>query len=290
MIEIAGGGLSAGITALGAELHYLRDAEGRDLLWDGDPAFWTGRAPLLFPIVGGLNRDSYHLDGETYHLAKHGFARRSRFSVAGQTADHVIFRLEADAETRAVYPFDFRLDVRFTLHDGALTVTATVANRGDTPMPASFGFHPALRWPLPYGQPRDIHRIHFARPEPAPIRRLDGDGLVSPTPRPTPIEGDVLPLADALFTDDAIILDTPASRAVTYGAPAGPQLAIDFPDMPMLGIWTKPGAGYICIEPWHGIADPAGFLGDIFAKPGILTFAPGEENAFTMHIALQKPG
>ncbi len=289
IISIASDALSAGISSLGAELQYLRDADGRDLLWDGDPAVWRGRAPLLFPIVGALRNDQYRLDGSTYTLHKHGFARRSSFTPVAQATDSVTFRLEANDETRAVYPFDFRLDVRFTINGGELAIAAMIANRGATPMPASFGFHPALRWPLPYGQPRDAHRLRFDRPEPAPIRRIDASGLLTPVRHPTPIEGDVLHLVDDLFVDDAIILDRPASEGVLYGAPEGPQIAVGYPDMPMLGLWTKPGAGYICIEPWAGVADPQGFDGDLFAKPGIVAIPPGSDVTHAITIGLRPP-
>ncbi len=287
-VTIASGGLSAAINPLGAELSVLRDGEGRDLLWDGDPAFWTGRAPILFPIVGALVDDGYTLDGQRYHLPRHGFARRRRFALADHQPDSATFRLDADDDTRAAYPFDFRLDMRFALSAAAIEMAATVTNRGDTPMPASFGFHPALRWPLPYGRPRTDHRITFAAPEPGDIRRIDAAGLLLPDPRPTPVAGNVLHLTDDLFAEDAVILDTPASRSLTYGAPDGPKIAVDFPAMPQLGIWTKAGAGYICIEPWQGIADPAGFAGDLRDKPGMVIIAPAASRDFTMHIALQQ--
>lgn len=287
LIEIAADGISAGIAPLGAELQYLRDGDGRDLLWDGDPAFWTGRAPLLFPIVGGLANDRYRLDGTSYAMPKHGFARRRNFVLVDQAPAAATFRLEADAATREAYPFDFRLDVRFSLTAGAIRMEAVVANRGDTAMPASFGFHPALRWPLPYGRARADHRILFETGEPAPIRRLDAAGLLDPQPYPTPVDGNLLVLRDNLFTNDAIIFDSLASRSLLYGATDGPRLRVTFPDMPLLGVWTKPGAGYLCIEPWQGLADPSGFDGDIFAKPGIVTIAPGDARRFAMAIAIE---
>ncbi|WP_156678311.1 aldose 1-epimerase family protein [Sphingomonas profundi] len=285
-IAIAGDGLSAAISPLGAELRILRDAAGRDLLWDGDPAVWSGRSPLLFPIVGGLAGGRYRLDGQNYELPRHGFARRRRFALLEQAPAAATFRLEADEETRAAYPFAFRLDMRYAIAAATIRLEATVANLGDTAMPASFGFHPALRWPLPYGAPRADHRIRFGANEPTPIRRLDTAGLVDPRLRPSPIAGDTLALDDDLFVEDAIILDRPASRSLLYGAAAGPQLRIDYPDMPMLGLWSKPGAGFLCIEPWQGFADPAGFDADLFAKPGIVIIPPAGRRTFAMSITL----
>ncbi len=168
-----------------------------------------------------------------------------------------------------------------------LTMTATVGNPGDRPLPAGFGFHPALRWPLPYGRPRERHRLTFEQGEPAPIRRIDTRGLLRPDGLPTPVDGRELVLEDGLFEDDAIIFDRLGSRKLTYGADQGPRLEIAFPDTPWLGVWTKPGAGYICVEPWHGIADPEGFHGDFRDKPGVFEVAPGESRSFGMSITLR---
>jgi galactose mutarotase-like enzyme len=286
LTTISSGHLSADIDALGAELHTLRDSEGRDLQWNGDPAFWTGRAPILFPIVGMLEQGQYRLDGQVYRMPKHGFARHKPFEVLDAGPADATFRLRADAETLAIYPFDFQLDVRFALSGAALAVSATIGNAGGTAMPASFGFHPALRWPLPYGRPRAGHRIRFEDPEPAEIRRIDAEGVLRPQRYPTPVRGHDLVLRDELFVDDAVIFDRLRSHKVRYGAPDGPQLEVRFPNTPYLGVWTKPGAPYICIEPWHGIADPAGFAGDIREKPGVFEVAPGDSVEIGMSIGL----
>ena len=286
-VTITSGALSASISALGAELQTLQDSAGRDLLSDGDPRFWSGRAPILFPVIGELNDGGYTLDGQRYAMAKHGIARTSTFAVVEQAAESVTFALEASDATRAVYPFAFRLEIRFAIVGAVLAVTATIANLGDAPMPASFGFHPALRWPLPYGQPRADHTIRFAHDEPAPIRRIDGTGLLLPDALPTPVEGDTLALRDDLFAADALIFDRLTSRSVSYGAPTGPRIEVSFTDFPTLGVWTKPGAGFICIEPWQGSADPVGFTGDLRDKPGIIEIAPGSVRNLTMTIALR---
>jgi galactose mutarotase-like enzyme len=284
LVSIAGASLSAEINPLGAELHTLRDAEGRDLLWNGDPAIWSGRAPILFPIIGEVAGGVIRVDGHEYRLSRHGFARRKTWAVIDHTADAVTFRLEADDETRAVYPFEFQLDLRFAIEGTSLSLTATLTNPGAAPLPASFGFHPALRWPLPGGAARTDHIVRFAEPEPAPIRRLDSAGLLRPAPAPSPVAGTDIAVRDAMFEDDAMIFDSLASRSVRFGAPGGTVLDISFPDMPMLGIWTKPGAPYLCIEPWHGIADPEGFAGEFREKPGVIEVAPGGDHVFAMRI------
>ena len=284
-ITIASDGLRAEINPLGAELSRLTDAQGRELLWDGDPAFWTGRAPILFPIVGSLNGGRYRLDGRQYAMDKHGFARRRRFAVVETAADRATLRLSADEETRTAYPFDFHLDLTFAMAGARLSMTAQVRNLDARPMPFSFGFHPALRWPLPYGGDRADHRLLFEQDEPAAIRRVGPDGLVKPDAPPPPMQGRELLLRDDLFTDDAVIFDQLHSRSLDYGVAGGPQVKAGFPDTPHLGVWTKPGAGYVCIEPWQGFSDPAGFDGDIWDKPGIVVLPPGQTKTFTMTIA-----
>jgi galactose mutarotase-like enzyme len=279
-------GLSAAIQPLGAQLYALQDAGKRDLMWNGDPAVWSGRAPLLFPIVGTLVDDTYRLAGSAYHLSRHGFARNKIFSLVEATPSSALFRLRWDEATMQVYPFPFDLDVRFTLEELTLTVVASVRNLGAHDMPASFGFHPALRWPLPYGEPRSAHFIVFESDEPAPIRRVGPKGTVIAAAVPTPVTGQSLALRDELFVDDALIFDQVASRRLWYGASSGPRVQIDFPDTPYLGIWTKPGAQFMCVEPWHGYADPQGFSGDFRTKPGVFLVAPGEEKQCAMSITL----
>ncbi len=279
--------LHAEVDPLGAQLSVLKDRGGLDLLWNGDPSIWSGRAPILFPIVGELAGGKYRLAGEVYHLSRHGFARGKRFEVVHSTTTTALFRLKADESTLPIYPFHFELDVRFAIHGAALTVSSSVRNIGDTPMPASFGYHPAFRWPLPYGRERSAHVIEFASDEPAPIRRLNAIGLLRPESDPTPVAGNRLVLTDALFEHDAIIFDRVRSRSVTYGAASGPRIRVEYPDSPYLGVWTrKPGAPFICIEPWHGLADPDGFSGELTTKPGVFIVAPGGVQSIEMSITL----
>lgn len=285
LVTIASGELTARINALGAELWSLTDRAGRELMTDADPAFWTGHAPLLFPIVGELAGGTYRLDEREYTLQRHGFARRSHFGLVAAHAQEARFRLGDSAETRAVYPFAFALEMAFRLERATLAITATVVNGGEEPLPFSIGFHPGFAWPLPFGGAKEDHAIMFDDAEPQDIRRLDRDGLVARS-EPTPIDGRCLALRGELFEEDAIVWDRLASRAVTYGAPGAPRLRIAFPDAEYLGVWQKPGARYICIEPWNGIADPAGFSGDLREKPGVMLLAPGASRSFRMDVTL----
>jgi len=287
LIEISSTGLSAAINPFGAELTHLRDAGGRELMTDADPAYWTGHAPILFPIVGRLNGDVLSIGGTDYPMKQHGFARRMPFEVIARDPNRAVFRLTDNAETRAVYPFAFALDLAFRIRGATLEIEARIENRGEVAMPASFGWHPAFAWPLPYGKAREDHRILFAADEPESLRAIVPGGLIGAAPRPSPLDGRTLHLRDDLFLNDALIWDQVRSGRVTYGAPTGPQLDIAFPGTSKLGIWTKPGAHYVCIEPWHGIADPQGFAGAFSDKPGVFEIAPYGDWTCSLDVTLR---
>jgi galactose mutarotase-like enzyme len=279
--------LTAEINPLGAQLSVLRDAAGRDLLWHGDASIWAGRAPILFPIIGSLAGGHYRYGSQCYALSRHGFARNKPFEIVDTAPSFATFRLRADDTTRAVYPFEFELDARFEIKGASLSLLATVRNKGAEALPASLGFHPGFRWPLPYDQPRAAHFLEFPADEPAPVRRINSDGLLTSDKHPTPVAQRRLMLADDLFTNDVLIFDQLKSHSVLYGAASGPRLEIRFPEASYLGVWTRPGAPFICIEPWQGVTDPAGFSGDIREKPGVFMVTPGGSHAFEMTIALQ---
>ncbi len=286
LITIANDHLTAQINPLGAELTLLRDADGRELMTNADPAFWTGHAPILFPVVGRPYRDVIRVDGTEYPMKQHGFGRRMVFEIVASSADAVTFRLTDSDETRVHYPFAFALEIAFQLIDATLSVDVAVRNTGDGVLPASFGFHPAFAWPLPYGESRSDHRIVFSADEPDALRMIADDGTIAEGERPSPLEGRTLALRDALFEKDALVWDSVRSDSVAYGAPTGSQLRIDFPDTPKLGIWTKPGAAYVCVEPWHGIADPEGYDGEFRDKPGVFAVAAGDTKSIAMSVTL----
>jgi galactose mutarotase-like enzyme len=286
MTTIRSDRLTAAISSLGAELQSITDSAGRDYLWNGDATWWTGRAPILFPIVGTLAHDELRIDGGEYTMPKHGFARHSPFHLVDHGESEATFRLEATDATRVVYPFAFTLDIRFAVADATLSITATLSNPDVHPLPASFGFHPAFRWPLPDGGDRAEHRLRFAADEPAPIRRIAPGGLLTPVLHPTPVDGRDLRLDDSLFVDDALIFDALASRSLRFGTPDEAGIEVSWENLPELGVWTKPGAPYLCIEPWQGYSDPQGFTGDFRDKPGVIEVPPGGERRFTMNVTI----
>jgi galactose mutarotase-like enzyme len=281
-VTIEGGRLKARIRAQGAELTSLTH-DGAERIWQADPAVWGWHAPNLFPIVGGLAGDRLTHRGRHYTLPSHGFLRHTDCALVASDAASCTWRLIESAETLAVYPFRFVLEIRYAIAGDALVGEITLANPGDEPLIASLGIHPALQWPLAPGAAREDYRLLFEHDEPAPIRRVAGK-LIAPEPEPTPIRGRVLALHDGLFENDAVIMDRPASRALTFGAPGGPAIAMDWDGLPYLGIWTKPGARFLCIEPWQGHASPAGFDGEFKDKPGTVSLDPGARRLWRYRI------
>jgi galactose mutarotase-like enzyme len=285
-ITLYSAALSVEIAPLGAELQSIRDAAGRDYLHDGS-SFWAGRAPLLFPIVGVLRDDRHVADGTAYSLAKHGFARRSLFGVVEAALDRALFRLTDSAATRSGYPYRFQLDAAFSLTGSKLTTAATVTNTDARSIPVAFGFHPAFKWPLPKAGAKLDQVVDFALDEPGPLTRIGADGLIA-RELASPVQNRRLSLTDELFDDDALIFLRLNSRSLRFGPADGgsPALKIDFKSMPHLGIWTKPGAPFLCIEPWSGYASPNQFSGPLAEKPGSVNLAPGEARIFAMSIEL----
>lgn len=284
---IRSGTLAATIKAQGAEMCSLRDAHGFEFIWQAGPV-WPRHAPLLFPIVGRLANDELRHRGKSYRMTQHGFARDSRFAWADRGEQRCSLVLEDSEATRALYPFAFRLTATYTLDETGLDLTLTIANTGDETLPASLGGHPAFNWPLQAGAAKQDHVLTFAHPEESPIRRLGG-GLLRPASEPSPVEGRVLRLSEALFADDAIIFDRIDSQSVRYAAASGafatPWLELSWRGFRELGVWSKPtGAPFICIEPWRGTASPAGFDGDFTDKPGLMHVAPGAEERLSFRI------
>ena len=268
--------IEATIGADGAELCALRDRAGHDLLWDAGP-LWPNHSPVLFPIVGQVAGDRIHVDGRAYELPRHGFARRRRFDWVERSATRCSLELRDDEPSRAVYPFPFHLLLTYRIEGDALSVEYALTNPGSAELPAALGAHPAFRWPLREGVQTD-YRIEFETDEPAPIHRV-ADGLLDPAGLPSPVEGRVLRLDPALFVQDAIIMLEPRSRSLRYVGPGG-GLEFSWTGFPQLGLWQKPGADFICVEPWHGYSSPAGWNGDLRDKPGMMLVRPGETRTF----------
>lgn len=274
--------LSIDISSLGAEMQAITTRDGAQWLWNGDAAFWTGRSPVLFPIVGKAPDDTLLIDGKPHAMAQHGFARRREFSLAAASDTLCRYSLQASDETRAVYPFDFLLSVEHSLDGPTLTVAAEVENRGRTAMPFGFGFHPAFAWPLPgaAGKPHVVMLDNAGEPQRQPLEK----GLLSQDRTPSPFAAGRLVLSPDLFVDDALVFPEGAGSGLTFQAEGGPALAFRFENLPNLALWTKPGAPFLCVEPWHGTAAEYGGSGELKDRPYTTVLAAGARARFAFTV------
>lgn len=264
--------LSLGVAPLGAEMQFLRTAAGNDLLWHGDPAFWSGRAPVLFPIVGRAVEDTIAVGDHTASMPQHGFARRSVFELVERSAQMCRHRLCDTKTSRAVYPFAFALDVTHRIVGDTLNVDVQVMNHSDAPMPFGFGFHPAFNWPLPSAVGR-AHHVTLAGGGAPDMVDLQ-DGLLRPAPVAGPfVQGD-LEIEEHLFADGALVFPNGAD-ALRYGPKDGPALTFEFRNLPDLALWKPKDAPFLCIEPWHGTASYVGDGPQIAQRPNSVVLEAG---------------
>ena len=277
------------VSKKGAELQSIV-AKGRECLWQGDPEFWGRRAPILFPIVGKLADDKLRINGYEYTMKQHGFARDTEF--VEQDGWYVIARRNDEA---IQYPYDFDLRVRYTVGGNTLTCNWQVTNRGDGTMYFQIGAHPAFL--LPDYDAKDV--IHGY------IQCYDAENnIVSPMVFSTLVNGlrahysqpktllndkGILALTDTTFADDAILIEAHQVAKVTlFDKHDKRVLTVSCPQADAFGLWApnKPGCPFVCIEPWCGIADNAGFEGDISERDCIHSLEPGKNFEFCYSITL----
>lgn len=262
--------LTAQINDFGAQLHSLQSkADGYEYIWQGDPAVWYGQAPVLFPIIGRLLDDKYRYNGMEYTMQKHGFARKKPFEVVSCERNEAIFVLRSDADTRACYPFDFELYVKFSLLGRTLRAIHTVVNQTQGEMYFSLGGHPGFNCAIG-------DRLEFDKNETLDTETIDGDSLRLPDKTPVLRDESSITITEHIFDRDALILSGIRSKAVTLRkADHAHEVRFTFGDVPYLGIWAKPGAPYVCIEPWCGVNDDRRARADISEKDAIQRLPEG---------------
>ena len=281
-VSIKSGKVQARIALRGAELTSLQFA-GREFLWQGDPGWWSSSAPLLFPVIGRLPDQKINHQGRTLHLPPHGFARDLPFRLEDAGPTHAELSLRASPATLDMYPFLFELRVRFQLGDDGLYQNVRVTNAGAEVMPASFGFHPAFCWPARQSL-RAGHSVRFTHPESSAAYRVDKTGCLLPSTLHSDVHHCTLLLDDALFDQGAIVINPVESTGLEYRDQDGRLLAIEWSGCRQLGLWTLPGAPFICFEPWHGHPSPCDFTGELSEKPGGFQLEPGQAKAFQLSV------
>ena len=273
VVTLAAGSATAAIALVGAE-PVAWQVDGRDLLWSGDPAHWSYRAPILFPRVGASSGGMVQIDGALYPMGQHGFARTERFDVVERDAASARLRLVDTDETRTHYPFSFRLDVVATLAPTALSLAFEVVNTDGDPLPYALGFHPAFPWPLD-GAGRDGHRVLFAEAERPEVPEVAAGGLLARRTRPIPLAGRELPLTPAMFTEALVFLDA-GSREMSFGAPSGAAVRMRTDGFPHLAVWSRPTAPFLSLECWTGHADWEDAEGELAERASMISLRPGE--------------
>lgn len=274
----------------GAELRSVRGANGTEYLWQGDPAFWSGRAPNLFPYIARLTEDSFTLDGRLYHMKRHGLVKYHTLSMEPPAAaDSMVFRLESSEQTRAQYPFDFIYRIAYTLRGRTLTVTATVENTGADRMYFGLGGHPGFRVPLEAGLGFEDYYLEFDRPSQPYRVGFDDTCFLTGQEQPYPLEeGRRIWLRHDLFDHDAVILKH-APKAVTLASPRGRRsVTVRYPGFMYIGFWHAPKTAvpYVCIEPWTSLPSRSGIIEDLSCQSDLIGLDSSKvyTNAWTAEI------
>lgn len=255
----------------GGELtSFYNKATGVEHVWQADASVWPWHAPNLFPVVGGLINNQLLADGKTYEMPRHGFNRTSELLLIDSDAVSAKFSLPNSERTLSAYPYKFDFQIHYDLIDTALRVTYKVINHDRKPIYFSVGGHPAFNVPFHQGEKYEDYYLEFELDEELLTHRLSADGLFTGETVPVPVKDKMLFLTRDLFNDDALVFKNLRSREVSIkGKLHGLSLTVEFPHFNYLGIWAKPGADFVCIEPWLGCADTEGKQVDISQKEAI---------------------
>lgn len=276
MITIQNTKLKATFNELGAELTSLINLEnGKEIMWEGNPDFWGGQSPVLFPTVGALKNEQYIFEGKTYELPRHGFARRRVFEIKNSSETEVIFELKSDEESLKIYPFEFILEIKYTLIENKLTVSYRVKNLSDKEMYFSLGAHPGFAIDTENGMNYNDYEIAFSDDEKLEIHPLVNN-LISNDTQTIELDNKTLPLSYELFSKDALVMTTMKSRElILRNNKNNHKVIFTFFNFPYFGIWAAKNADFVCLEPWQGIADLENHNQELTEKFGILKLENG---------------
>lgn len=275
------GGRTAVIDTLGGELVSYRDEAGIEYIWGGDPAYWSGRNPLLFPIVGRLNKGTVLIDEKPYEMPQHGFARYSEFEVIESGESRAVLRLCSSEATLAQFPYRFELLVTQTLTENGFTTAFTVRNTDDKPISFCIGAHTAFRVPLLKNERFEDYSLVFEQTENLESAALTEDGRIDPARTVPGLRNtDTIPLRHELFDIDTLIFEGLRSQSVKLCHNTEKRgIKVSFAGFPILAFWSMPhtDAPYLCIEPWRGTAAIDGESGNFADKPHLVTVEVGGE-------------
>jgi len=258
-----------------------------EYLWSGDAKFWNKKSPILFPIVGTLKQNTYYYNNKAYIMTRHGFARDMDFTVTEQSATSAMFTLTDDGNTYRNFPFPFILDVAYTIVSNNVEVNYRVTNKGDENMYFSIGAHPAFKVPLDKKLVYQDYYIEFEQIEDAYKWMVSKSGLIEPTTVPFLINTNILHITKDLFRNDALVFKYLNSHKVKLKSNKSKHgVEVSYPGFPFLGLWAAPGADFVCIEPWCGIADATTSKQELINKEGINLLTPSQVFQRTWSIRL----
>ena len=274
---LSNGIIEAVISAVGAELQSLRRVSApTEYLWQGDAAYWDRRSPILFPVCGTLWKHEAHVHGKTYQIGQHGFLRDMVFELTADEDRHLRFTACSDAESMKLFPYDFEVDIDYTLLRSVLTVGWTVRNKSRVPMPFQIGAHPGFFYPK-FDAGDAIHGyLSFDVASPLISTSLSGPFVIDDAFEvPVPADG-LLPLTDHTFDCDTIIEASGRVHRITLHDKEGRPVVTVKHDMPVTALWSPCGgaAPFMCIEPWHGCPDSVDFTDDFSRRAFTETVAP----------------
>lgn len=271
--------LTASFSSIGAELQSLINKKNKtNYLWNGDPAYWAKHSPILFPIVGGLKKNTYYYDDHPYQLPRHGFARDHIFQTFRLSDTEVLFELSQNEETLKNYPFEFTLKLRYRIEGSTLSCTYEVTNPSPhTPLLFSIGAHPAFTVPLSNDLLYTDYYLEFNNDDTLAFYKVIDDLITNETTE-VELEARKLPLIHELFYNDALVFKSLKSDCISIRTTKNPHgLHFKFKDFPFFGIWAAKNANFVCLEPWCGIADSTDHQQDLQKKEGIVKL-PALEN------------
>ncbi len=283
--------LEVGFTSLGGALTSIKNEEGTEYLWQGDPEYWSGQAPVLFPICGSL-RDNRAATkgGKEIRMPRHGIVRREEFKLESEKEDSICFSISENEEMLGKYPYPFTLSIEYRLEESSIHVTYGIKNTGTEAMPFFIGGHPAFRCPLlqteEYGDYQIIFDEKEERTAPTPDLKT---GLVDMGHRKEILfDGNILPLAHSLFYEDGIIFDRLKSKKVTLcHRKNGHGVELEMGSFPYLVIWSAANDGpFLALEPWTGLSTCSD-ENDVFEeKRNAAIVKPGEEKRLSYIITI----
>lgn len=280
MIKLENDKLIAEIELHGAELSrlYCKDT-GREMLWNADEKYWARHAPVLFPNVGKYYNGSFMHKGRIYTEGQHGFARDRDFVCTASDEHSALFSLESDDESMKRYPFPFRLEIGYELQGNAVDVVWKVNNTGSETMYFTIGGHPAFNVPAKAGTIFTDYSLYFEGKESLDYKLLDMSSgcIIADSAVSLQLDKGKYRLRENMFDNDALVFDGAQVEKVAILYPDGsPCVSMVSKGFPNFGIWSKPGAPFVCLEPWMGRADNTGFEGELKDKPGITSLEPGK--------------